>query len=143
MVTSSVPSFVATVGQKHVSKMALPSEPSLPAILSEISDLLSRETALDLARAFGGRRLYVPERDSALGEDHPIVQAIGLANARTLARIYGGQRIEIGMARPALLANDVRALRSQRMTFCEIAERLQISERHAIRLSRPRRERAA
>lgn len=59
----------------------------LPTSLRRIARLSSVGAAVQLARAFGGRYLYVPQQTR---HDHPIALAVGLAAAHAISGEWGG-----------------------------------------------------
>lgn len=76
---------------------------------------------IQLAQAFGGTRLYVPQ---AMHAGHEIVQAIGPDAARRLAERFSPDVIRVPLARQ-LRAEHYRA---QGSSYAEIARRLGITE---------------
>lgn len=60
----------------------------LPDILARIADAAGEEAALLVAKAFGGRPLYIPlARD--LDEDHRLARLVGIERARAICRELG------------------------------------------------------
>lgn len=59
-------------------------EPKLSGVLADIEEACGSAAALQMAAAFGGREIYIP-RPEAIGESHPIAQAVGLACGRKIA----------------------------------------------------------
>jgi len=53
----------------------------LPALLRDVADAFGEETALRLAKALGGRYVYLPRRATA---DHPVARAVGVRVLRFL-----------------------------------------------------------
>lgn len=64
---------------------------ALPPVLAEFADIIGVESALKLARIFGGGELYVPKR---IKPHHPIAQEIGMEAAQKLAKSLGGLRFK-------------------------------------------------
>lgn len=56
----------------------------------KLVDAIGRPSAEKLIAEFGGRRIYVPVRAEP---DSPIATAVGIESARTLSRLFGGERI--------------------------------------------------
>ena len=56
----------------------------------ELADLIGKEAALALGRAFGGVSQYIPAEASPA---HPFCRIIGLPAMRTLCAAYAGERI--------------------------------------------------
>lgn len=57
---------------------------NLPGILAQIAEITDVETAFKVARAKGGRRVYIPTADR-LKPDHWLVEAVGMDKARIIA----------------------------------------------------------
>lgn len=99
-------------------------------VLAQIAAEIGEEAALLLARAFGGRKLYVPSR---LGDHHPICVAIGRSAADRLSAWIAGDHLDI--PKLPLRQNEVRALRkNSKLTIGQIAVQTQYSERQVYRL---------
>ncbi|WP_174279026.1 hypothetical protein [Sphingomonas bacterium] len=87
----------------------------------EIAATIGEDGLIALAAAFGGTRLYVPERISA---DHDIVRAIGADAAATLAARFALHTIRVPLAREQRAVR----LRSQGASNAQIAVKLGMTE---------------
>lgn len=65
---------------------------ALPEVLAAIAALMPLADVLKLSEHYGGTRVYVPSKPT---ESSELVQLIGLRSAQALARIYGGDSVEI------------------------------------------------
>jgi hypothetical protein len=83
--------------------------------------LLGDAAMVSLAQAFGGRRLYVPEK---IDSTHPITTAIGADAAAKLSRRYSLAFIRVPLARELR----ARHYRAQGRSNGEIATKLGITE---------------
>ena len=82
----------------------------LPDVLARIADACGLPAAMALAASFGGRELYIP-RPEAIGEQHPMALALGLATARRTAEILGHNKLIIPLGPAASFARRKMALR--------------------------------
>lgn len=64
----------------------------LPESLAEVVDVIGLEQALRLVDAFGGVRVYVPER---MTPEHILVRVIGHNSAWQLASHFGGEQLSV------------------------------------------------
>lgn len=71
-------------------------------LLDEISDLVGRQGAIQLVRRYGGRTLSVPYPEG-ITESHPLTFTLGMANAKALAKHYGGNLLNLPSEVNALL----------------------------------------
>lgn len=99
--------------------------------MDELAEWIGMASARELARHFGGTRLYVPRK---IGEHHPIAVAIGRAAADRLAASAGSQTLAIPR-QPERRARVVE-LRSRSLTIAQIVRETTYSERHVYRLLR-------
>ena len=98
--------------------------------LAELIDAIGETAALNLARHFGGTRLYVPR---TIGDHHPICAALGRANAEHLAKWAGGGSVDV--PKQAARRARVQHLHSGgALTIAQIALETSFSERHIYRL---------
>lgn len=88
----------------------------------DLLDLLGEASFVALAEAFGGTRLYIPQR---LGADHAISEAIGSEKAEALARRYAPAVLRIPLARK-IRARHYRAVIG--LSNARIASRLGMTE---------------
>ncbi|MGO1078321.1 hypothetical protein [Inquilinus sp. CA228] len=74
--------------------------PTPPPQVEPYIEIIGHDAALDLVKAFGGVRVYVPKDPPA---DSPVVKAIGMAAAVRLAAALGGESPRIPVARAWLV----------------------------------------
>lgn len=70
------------------------------SILDDLVHLIGHQHAIELLRAFGGRRLKVP---ADLTQDHPLAFTVGLQSAKRLAAHYGGTDVDLPAERNFLI----------------------------------------
>lgn len=58
----------------------------LPGVLGLISDELGKELAVDFAKAFGGREIYIPK---VVKPDSVLAKKLGQENAVKIAKLFG------------------------------------------------------
>lgn len=102
-------------------------------IIQTIAEIIGEEEARVLAEKKAGQRVYVP---ATPGDEHMICQIIRCDSAKKLARIFGGQTIEMPSLaghtkklRNEQIANDART-----MTRAQLAEKWRLSQRHIKRI---------
>lgn len=102
------------------------------SLLGDVTLVIGTAAAARLARAFGGRRLYVPATPSA---DDRISRLIGLDAAVRLARKFGGERVLIP-ADPERAVRRARivAMRRRGWSASEIARTTGVSERYVFKV---------
>jgi len=107
-------------------------ELSRNSLIGEITRVVGVEAVTNLARDFGGRRVYIPATVSAKDQ---ISRSIGLAAAIRLARQYGGDRVMIP-AHPdrALRRAQIIALRARGLSVSRIARTLGCTERYVYKV---------
>lgn len=66
----------------------------LPGVLAQVAQAAGLEAALQLAKARGGGRAYIPA-PTALHERHWLVLAVGSHAARAIAAQLGGGEVEV------------------------------------------------
>ncbi|WP_323041560.1 hypothetical protein [Gemmobacter sp.] len=89
--------------------------------------------ALKLMQNFGGRDVKLPKNPD---ETHPLVEALGMDDARILCQHLGGNQIYVPHGRPARSQRAaVQALEREGRSRPQIAAALGITERHARRVS--------
>ena len=120
--------------------------PWLPNLLRDMAETHGLPVALDFARRFGGRHMYLPTRPRP---DHPVAQAYGLAMLEwLLTRRYHapGTRITVPLGPDQDRAQQLRALQAlaaRRLTADEMAAELGMHVRTVARwLARMRGEEA-
>lgn len=69
-------------------------------ILDDLVQLIGHQHAIELLRAWGGRRLKVP---ADIGQDHPLAFTVGLESAQKLASHYGGTDVDLPAERNFLI----------------------------------------
>lgn len=69
-------------------------------ILQDLVELIGHRQAIELLRAWGGRRLKVP---AEVHEDHALVFTIGWEAARAIAGAYGGTDLDLPAERNYLV----------------------------------------
>lgn len=74
--------------------------PEKTDLLLDLSDQIGYSETIELIRAWGGRRLWVPKEMPA---DHPIALAIGSTAAGQLSYYYGGTMLELPAERNHLI----------------------------------------
>lgn len=110
--------------------------PYLPGVLREIADEIDVDTALKLARARGGRSVYVPKKPEPNSELSLIV---GHAEARAISALigYGDLRVPAGPARgQAGRRERVEAMLRQGFSHAQIADRVDVAQRTVERIAR-------
>lgn len=103
----------------------------LPGILAEIAAITTSDVAIALARAYGGRRLYIPEQ---VPERHSLINLVGRPAALVIASSLGGERHDIPAARTILRWADAHRLRAAGNTHAEISAKLNITQAHVSKL---------
>lgn len=69
-------------------------------ILDELVELMGHQHAIELLRAFGGRRINIPK---SIEQDHPLAFTVGLESARKLSGRYGGGDVDLPAERNFLI----------------------------------------
>lgn len=111
-------------------------------LVDHLVELLGHRPALDLLRAYGGRRLRVP---CAVDPTHPLAMAIGTSPAERLTSAYAGDTLELPAERNLLI--DVRnrqiaAALSDGASVRGLAREYGISPRHVRTIGRKYSERS-
>lgn len=89
--------------------------------------------ALKLMQGFGGRDIKFPTHPAL---DHPVVQALGMDDARILCQLLDGNQIYVPHGRkPKSQRGAVLALEQQGRNRAQIAAALGLTERHVRQLS--------
>lgn len=112
----------------------------LPQDLARLAEAGGLELAAGFARAFGGRRIYVPAPDQ-LTERHRLVKGLAregltLKDARVVANVLGGY-VDVAFgpfAGPDRRRRAAREMLKQGVTKSEIAEACEMTERTVYRL---------
>jgi hypothetical protein len=107
---------------------------ALPGILGAIERLTCTEIALEIARHWGGIRLYIPKDIKDRG--HPLAKIAGMKAATLLAASeLGGHVHNIPAARAVLRSNEVHRLYTEEnLGLSEIALRTRLTRQHVASL---------
>ena len=111
-----------------------PEIPHLPSPLREVASTAGTDVAVRLARHLGGQRLTIPAH--RLTPRHLLVRTLGEKVAKVVAQVLGPGAVDIPKATAELRAHEARVLWSRGVTQREIAQRLQITQRHVRTLIR-------
>lgn len=110
----------------------------LPGVLKEVAALIGLPATLNLVRAYGGTRIYVPTR---FDPDHPIVKLVGHEAAAKLIQTYGGwEHFDLPKADIAVKAardNQIRRDRGLGATQAQLAVRYSLTERQIRNICGP------
>ena len=108
---------------------------ALPASLTEIIDAIGIGATLKLAEAFGGIRIYIP-REGRLRDGHPLARAIGLEEAKRLARLHAGEFLEPPRVTAYMRAVRDTAIREglETASAAKIARRFNTTRRNIFRI---------
>jgi len=90
----------------------------LPESLRDIADVIGMAATLNLVKAYGGVRLWVPVK---LTPDHALVHAIGLQAARKLVEYCALEELWIPKAAAALRAVRDQTIRERRADGEQVA----------------------
>lgn len=102
------------------------------SLLGDVTLAIGTAAAARLARAYGGRRLYIPATPSA---DDQISRVIGLEAAVRLARKFGGERVLVPVnPERALRRARIVAMRRRGWSASEIARTNGVSERYVYKV---------
>lgn len=103
--------------------------------VNDLVETIGIQSALALARTFGGRTLYIPTT-GRLREPHAIVQLLGMDAARKLATAWPATEISVPNCAAHLKIIRDRNLRADRgrLTINELAGLYRISWRHVRRI---------
>jgi DNA-binding NarL/FixJ family response regulator len=104
---------------------------ALPGILAEVAEVAGDEAALALARAAGGRSVYVPRPDN-VPDGHWLVLALGREAAMMVADLVGGGDVAIPLGptgRQHATRAEVDTLIGQGLSASRIAQRCGVTER--------------
>lgn len=107
---------------------------NMPASLRRVATLTSTEAAVELARNFGGRYLYVP---GAPHKEHPIAQAVGFEAAKVLSAEWGSDYMYVPAARfldRSRRDEAIRKAHAEGESVQFIADEYGISTRHVWRI---------
>ena len=76
----------------------------LPRLLQDFERLIGLPATLDLVRAYGGLRIYIPTPER-VSPDHQLAKVIGVDHLMALAKVYGGEdHFALPKAERAILA---------------------------------------
>ncbi|MBF6569089.1 MAG: helix-turn-helix domain-containing protein [Candidatus Binataceae bacterium] len=99
------------------------------SMLMEIVDTIGDDAALKLIADFAGTRLYVPQEPNP---EDPISRSIGLPAAQKLARLYGGDRMDV--PNPAVRRMRILQMRAAGATVESIARELRCTARRVYQV---------
>lgn len=115
----------------------------LPRSLQDLASHVGISGALAIAERWGGIRLHVPHVER-INSGHPLVQAIGMKNAESLARYAGGEWMEIPLCHLLSVRRrdaEMVAARQGGASTREIAKQFRLTERGVrLAMERYRRE---
>ena len=109
----------------------------LPPLLQDFERLIGITATLDLVRAYGGLRIYIPT-PARVQPDHPFAKIIGVERLMALAEVYGSEaHFSLPKAEQAILA--VRNARivhayANHKTARELAAEHHLTERQIERI---------
>ena len=99
------------------------------SLLAQLLDTIGEEATTDLIASFGGTRLYVPHEPEA-GDQ--LSASIGVTAAKALARVYGGDRVDLPNPTPRRFR--IVALRSAGLNVDAIARKLGCTRRRVFQV---------
>lgn len=103
----------------------------LPGILGDIARTVGIDTAVAIARNFGGTRRYFPRRPK---RKSPLVALIGMRKASLVCMRLGGKDVDIPSARAALRWYEAHTLEHDGRSHAEIARKLGVNRRRVREL---------
>ncbi len=109
-------------------------KPYLPGVLSLIAEEISEEVAIKLAKAKGGRPVYIPDAPKA---QHGLSKIVGLENAILISTLLGKGEVVIpygDMGGEAGRRERIKALRKQGLSGAEIAAEVDVHIRTVERV---------
>lgn len=106
---------------------------TLPGILPLLARLAGEEKAWECAEKLGGREIYIGSHPRPA---NPLLAIVGAEAMRRLAIELGSDTVTMPSARPQRRWQRAREMRAAGCSLPEIARELDISERHALRLTR-------
>ena len=114
----------------------------MPESLAEVVAAIGLASTLQLVEHFGGIRLYVPKPDF-ITESHRIARTIGVAPAKKLAALWGGEFMALPRAEKARrLARNRALLRDyESMSAPQCARKYQLTARTVHLIVSARRSR--
>lgn len=101
----------------------------LPGLLRDLAELVGLSPTLDVVRAYGGTRLYIPKK---FMPDHPLVKVAGHEAAAKIVATYGGEHLDLPRGAAAIQAarhEQIRAERASGMTHAKLAVKFGLTER--------------
>ena len=115
---------------------------NLPSLLGEIAGATDLNSALVIARDWGGRQVYIPSPQK-LGEEHELAKLIGYEMALKLCQYFsgGGRGVSIqiphGMfGNQKLIQRNIDNLVNDGLSHSDIAQKLKINIRTVSRQKR-------
>lgn len=104
-------------------------EADLPGSLSEIKEVIGLDATINLVRAFGGTRIYVPAK---MGPGHKLIAALGEEASTALSKRFKGEEIAVPRAAKALKAvrdREMCILYDTGTSVPNLAKKFQLTER--------------
>lgn len=114
-------------------------DPALPAVLIEISEVIGSEAMWVLVRECGGTSIYIP---ASIGQGHWLARLVGLESAKKLSLHFRdstadltpiGRKLLIPMASASQTAQAWRRVLDAQPSLTEIARQMGVHERTALR----------
>jgi len=106
----------------------------LPHSLRELRALVGTEAAVKLAAECGGGGVYVPRRPQP---GHWLSRVVGHENARALAEVYGGDKLEVPTLdglRHQLRLRRMRRLREEGVSVTGLAREFGLTRRRVFQI---------
>lgn len=110
-------------------------KPLGPTAIQDLAETVGPAIVAKLMAHFGGRDIKIPK---APPDDHPLVIALGAADARTLCEAAAGELYVPHGRRSRSVRAEVRALTARGMSRTEIAKWTGVSVRHVRRVRQDR-----
>lgn len=109
--------------------------PYLPGVLHLIAELIGTDLAVELAKARGGRMVYVPARPK---ESHELARIVGIEGAKILSQQLGKGRVLIPCGNIGGAAGRrarIEALLADKLSHSEIAAEVDVHVRTVERVA--------
>lgn len=102
----------------------------LPELLALAGEAGGIEAARGLAKAFGGKRIWIPKKAS---DGHPLVVAAGRKAANVVMQRYGGEQVQFPNGKRALNKLVVEKMADQSTNMIAAALGLTYRQAHRLR----------
>lgn len=112
-------------------------KPPGPTAIQDLAETVGPAIVAKLMAHFGGRDIKIPK---APPDDHPLVIALGAADARALCEVAAGELYVPHGRRPRSVRAEVRALTARGLSRTEIAKWTGVSVRHVRRVRQGREQ---